>query len=723
MAVAPIMENRNGPLSSALSDHARGASAVASGGNYDGPILDFERYWLEVKVLGYWIAGIFAACLFLAILAALLVTPRYASNARIEISQISANVTDIDPLDSPGSVSELQYLNTQYELLQSRFMAARVVEAANLMRDQEFRDAFAIEEKDSLAAIEIEEALNDNLSIDEVAQSSLVDIVFVSPSPALSARIANLWANQFIAANYEKRFGANIEARDFLSEQIAELREVLARSEKELVDYANANEILIIESRGTEGGNRRAAQSLVATDLAALNSALAQAVTNRISAEATVRSGDLSGRSKNSQLSAALAVAEAELSTLKSNFGPGYIDVQKQEATVAALRSAIEGETSANTAEARAALAAARLSESELRAELERSKSEFLAQQNEGIQYGILQREVETNRALYEALLQRFKELEASGAGQNNINLIDVAQAADKPVSPSLVQNVLISLAVAGLLSGVLVYMRVLLSQTVRSPEDVKSHLGLSVLATVPKVLERTALETLDEQSSELAEAYRTLRSNLAFLTVTGAPQVLMVTSTVPSEGKSFSAIALASSFARLGKRTLLVDADLRNSALVKTLGVHNTTSGGLSALLTSKDASVFDAVVELPERPFDLLPIGRRIINPVDLLAGSRLVDLMNSARERYDHIIVDAAPTLSLADAVETSKACDGILYVIEYNQAKTRSINASLEWLTSSGANVYGAVITKVDERESEYGYGYRYSYGSGLAESTE
>lgn len=721
MTVAPPMDKQQTSQAMITPSLGNNTSLGSNGAGYGYGIqmLDIERYWLEVKVLRSWIAGIFATCLFLAVVATLLITAMYASNARIEVSQISANVTDIDPIDSPGSVSELQYLNTQFELLQSRFMASRVADAGNLLRDDEFRDAFSIGPEDEFLQSDLDALLQENIQIEEITQSSLVDIVFTSPSPQLSARIANLWAEQFIAANYEKRFGANVEARDFLSAQIAELREVLARSEKELFDYANANEILIVKSVRGAGGGLPAAQSLVATDVTALNSALAQAVTDRISAEATVQSGDLSGQSKNPQLTAALAVAQAELSTLQSNFGPGYAELQQKEAEVAALRNALESESSTLASEARAALAAAKLRENELRAELERSKLQFLGQQNQGIQYGILQREVETNRALYEALLQRFKELEASGAGQNNIKLIDVAKPAEKPVSPSLVQNVLIGLVCAGLISAGLVCLRMLLSQTIRSSDDVKLHLGLSVLATIPKVSESSALATLDEQSSELAEAYRTLRSNLAFLTVNGAPQVLMMTSTVPCEGKSFSAIALASSFARLGKRVLLVDADLRNSILDRTLEVRDPSGGGLSALLTSKDASVFDTIISLPDRDFDLLPIGRRLVNPVDLLAGSRFLDLINAARDRYDHIIVDAAPTLSLADAVETGKVCDGILYIIEYDRAKTRAINASLEWLKTSGAYIYGAAITKVDEREAEYGYGYRYNYGDSRA----
>ena len=223
-------KQRNG-FAIAAPDNPPVTQSDPFGGSDDGYILDFERYWVEINVLRFWLMGIFGACFFLAIAATLLTTPRYASNARIEISQIAANVTDIDPLDSTASVSELQYLNTQYELLESRFMATRVANEGGLFRDEEFLQAFSIGEEDQFDENDLADLLGDNLEIEGINQSSLVDIVFTSPSPTLSARIANLWAEQFIAANYEKRFGANIEAREYLSAQIAELREVLAQAE------------------------------------------------------------------------------------------------------------------------------------------------------------------------------------------------------------------------------------------------------------------------------------------------------------------------------------------------------------------------------------------------------------------------------------------------------------------------------------------------------------
>jgi capsular polysaccharide biosynthesis protein len=196
------------------------SSGIDSGyGSYenDGFHLDLERYWIEARSLRYWLGGILVVTVLAGLIATLLSTELYRANTRIEVSQTTANVTAIDPLENESRVSEIQYLNTQYELLESRFMAARVAKAGNLLRDEAFMEAFALNEAtEEVAVRDVEKLLLENIAVAPITQSSLVDVSFSSPSPEISAKVTNLWAEEFIAANYEKRFGANIDARDFL---------------------------------------------------------------------------------------------------------------------------------------------------------------------------------------------------------------------------------------------------------------------------------------------------------------------------------------------------------------------------------------------------------------------------------------------------------------------------------------------------------------------------
>jgi len=701
----------------ASASHQEALTSSHESRNDLGFHIDLERYWIEARGLRYWLAGIIAFALLIGLVVTLISTEMFRATARIEISQIAANVTDIDPLENDSRISELQYLNTQYELLESRFMATRVAEAGNLLRDELFLKTFKLSEHDKVTERDIQEALLDNISIEPIAQSSLVDIQFSSSSPTVSAKIANLWAEEFIAANYEKRFGANIEARDFLNKQIEELRERLSISEKELVDYANANEILVLENGDSNNGGEGAAQTLIATDLTALNEALAQAVADRITAQAGVVAGDFPSNDQRNQLRTELIKAEAELAALRANFGPGFPPLIEKEAQVKSLRASISDE-------ARSALRSASLREAELRKKLEEAKSSFLGQQDLGIQYGILKREVDTNRTLYEALLQRFKELEASGAGQNNIKLIDTADVPTQPYAPSLVQNMLIALVAGLVLSASLVYLRVTLSQTLKDPQDVDRRLGLPLLGMIPKSTSGDIADEVITRSSELSEAYNSARTNLTFLTPTGAPRALMLTSSVPSEGKSISSLALATSFSRLGKRTLLIDADLRNSRMVGILGDAVGKKGGLAALLTGNANALPEQTVALEAYGFDYLPHGHTPPNPVELLASTRFRELLDEARQSYDQVIIDSAPMLSLADAVEISRVADGVVYVIEADRIKLSAIENAINRLRRTGAPVYGAIVTKLDSNAAGYGYGYRYGYGYGYgAEAVE
>ena len=272
----------------------------------------------------------------------------------------------------------------------------------------------------------------------------------------------------------------------------------------------------------------------------------------------------------------------------------------------------------------------------------------------------------------------------------------------------------LVALVASLVLAAGLVYLRVTLSQTLRDPQDVPRRLGIPVLGMIPKVRTDDIAEEILQRASELSEAYKSVRTNLTFLTPQGAPKALMLTSSVPGEGKSVSSAALATSFAQLGKRVLLIDADLRNSKLAETLGIAGHAKGGLAALLTN-NASVTSEALHLSEFGFDYVPIGHRPPNPVELLASPRFAQLIAEARGSYDQILVDGAPMLSLADAIELSRAMDGVVYVIESDRIKLRAIENSLNRLQRTGAQVYGALVTKLDEHGAAYGYGYGYGYG--------
>jgi capsular exopolysaccharide synthesis family protein len=192
-----------------------------------------------------------------------------------------------------------------------------------------------------------------------------------------------------------------------------------------------------------------------------------------------------------------------------------------------------------------------------------------------------------------------------------------------------------------------------------------------------------------------------------------------MVTSSVPSEGKSISSVALANSFAILGKRTLLIDADLRNSRLKDLFTQDFDKKSGLAGMLTGQIATLKDQTVFIDEFGFDYLPHGFTPPNPVELLAGPHFHELLEEARGSYDQIIIDSAPMLNLADAVELARMADGVVYVVEADRVKVRVIENAINRLNSTNAQVYGAIVTKLKANAAGYGYGYGYGYGETAA----
>jgi len=706
--------------------------ARLSGGDHDEfeavdtdflSIHDLERFWRQALNLRYVILGIIVFSLVVGLVITLLQTPLYRSTARIEISQIESDATNIGDVQLQNIAGDRQYFATQYELLRSRSLATRVASAGNFDRNEAFRTAFGLAEKGT-SENTIASILRSNLTIEPISNSNLVDIKFSSPDAKLSAEIANLWAMEFLGTNFDKRFGSNVEAQKFLADQISEMREKLQLSEQELIDYANANEIVNITPIATEEGSTGGGQTLASSVLSALSGDLARATAARIEAESALRANAAAAGSVDASagLKSRLSEVQAKLASLKSQFGPSYPQIVALSAEEASIRSSMQGASNDMSRELQANLRKALLQEQALQREFNRAKSGYLGQQGQGVRYGILKREVDTNRQLYDALLQRYKEIGVVGAGKNNMILVDKAEIPKQPYEPSLSRNLLLAFLFGALGSGGLVFLRETMDQSIRNPTDVKRILDLPVLGLIPLIPEDDINAQLNDKKSELNEAYQATRTNLGFLTDSGVPQTVMFTSTRPDEGKTLTAVAVAESLGYLGKRVLYLDADLRNSGLHEIFDNVPKKGAGLSGFLAGSD-DYQESIVSLESHPFDILTSGRKPPNPGELLAGPRMQTLLEKLCATYDHIIVDSPPVLGLADALELASVVDGVVFVIEANSGKVRTIQQALGRLETSGARIFGAVVTKLDDRNLSYGYGYGYGYGHSYGDNDD
>ncbi len=560
--------------------------------------------------------------------------------------------------------------------------------------------------------------------------SRLVTVVFKSPDPHLSARIANAFAENFIEAAMDRRYEASSYARDFLEKRLAEVKAKLEESERALVEYAASQHIVEMPD-AEEAGKSEASRSLPAANLQAYNTALSTARTDRIKAEQRwdqARAANGAGLTEIlqsptiQQLSQERAKVAAEYQDKLSIFKPDYPDMRRLSAQLAEINRQIDAESAAIKQSIHGQYAAALDAEHAIQGEVANQQGAVQDLRGRSIRYTILQREVDTNRTLYDGLLQRYKEVGvAGGVAANNISIVDRAIAPARPSQPRPIANMLLA-AVAGLGLGVfLALVRDAMDQTVRTPHDIESDLELPLLGTAPTLKRNvTPAEALADTRSPLAEAYQSLRSALQFSTTNGFPKTLLVTSPLPGGGKSTTATALAHYVARLGFRVLLIDADLRKPSLHRLMDTQ--VEVGLSNLLTGS-VELSETIQPTAHANLFLLTSGPLPPNPAELLAGERLELIIDKASRLFDMVIFDGPPIMSLADAPTIGTRVEGTLLVVEANVTSRPQVRTAVRRLGLAGVHVLGVLLTRYKPVSANDEYGYGYSYGDDQTLLTE
>ncbi len=676
--------------------------------------LNLATIWRIISEWRWLILGAVAVALAGAVVITFLTTPLYRATASLEINPPTVRIMDESKGGfQGGGGNDREFLATQYGLLASRSLAQRVAQELNLPGNEQFVAPGGDRASRLKAATG---KLMSGFQVQPVPGSRLVKISYTSESAPLAAQITNSFADNFINANLERRYEASSYARQFLERQIGKVKGELEKTERQLVAYAQ-RQGLISTSPGNEKGGGSDTSSLEGATLLQLNSALAAAQTRRITAEQRFRQASRLNAGNVTSSTAGLrqqrAGLEAEYQEKLSTFRPEYPDMVRLKTRIDSIDQAIRqeagtvsgGQGTTLAAEYQAAVA----EERKLQGLVSQLKGSVLNERGNRIQYNILQREVDTNRSLYDALLQRYKEIGvAGGIGTNSVSVVDRAEPPGGPYKPNLMLNLLIGL-ILGLIGGLGSALALeFLNDTIKTPDDVRDKLRLPSLGVIPKKKGVEAVsEELKDQSSPVSEAYYSLRTSLQFTTESGAPKSLLITSTRAAEGKSSTTLALAQNFARLGNSVLLIDSDLRKPAFVT--GLEQTD--GLSKLLTNTD-ELQAHVLKTQFENLSLLPCGPLPPNPAELLASPRLKALIAEAMANYDMVIVDGPPVLGLADAPLLAGVCRATLLVVESGKTRTRAAVDAVNRLKASGGNIVGAVLTKFRHQAHGYGYGYGY-----------
>ena len=731
---AGLPAKRDSALPVPRRQSALSVEMLADEGRDDRDEIDLLAYWRILLKRRWLILGVLAGVLAISLLLTLMATPMYRATAVMQIEnekqQFVQGGLEAYPSWDP------EFLETQYQLLKSRALAERVADdlgldatalaqlntpgwldrLKGLVRPAPKAAGPAVVDADPKATLRhATGVVMGGLSVTPVPNTRLVQISFDSPVPAFAARVANGVADGFVTSGLERRFGANSYAKTYLEDQLKTTKARLEQSERQLVAFAQ-KENLVSSGEG---------QSLAGQNLSELNSALATAQEQRIRtqarwSQAQAASGaalpaDMLSNSIIRTLQQQRAQLQGTYQQKLQVFKADYPEMQQLKGQMDDLDKQITLELRNIRASVKAEFDAAASQERLLQGQLSALRTQALDVDDRSIDYNIIKREVDTNRQLYDSLLQRFKEVGVAGdVRSNNITIIDRAEVPGGRFSPNLSSNLAMGMLLGLILGVLLAFVLEFLDDTLKTPEDIEQRLKLAVLGIIPRLFKQTPEQAVLDLRSAFSESYRSVRTALQFSTDQGVPKVLLVTSASPSEGKSTTALALARNFAQMGKRVLLIEADLRNPSLHKSLGIRAEI--GLSNLLAGAH-SITEAVQDTEQTALKVILAGPLPPNPAELLSGSKLVSLLTIASQHYDQVIIDGPPVMGIADAPILANAADGTLLVVHSGKTRITTAQGAVKRLNSARAHLIGSLLTHYDSKAAGYGYNYEgyYAYG--------
>jgi len=681
-----------------------------------------------------------------------LATPIYQATAQILVESETMKVLNIQDVVSTDA-RDLQYVNTQVRILQSPTLMRQAAEAMKLSDDPRFllkklppttalgkavakcltgttellRRLGNILKPEDLRCFpkklppttDLAEELDKCLTITADRTSRLITIRASHRVPDLTAQLANGLAEEYIHENLNRRLTASLETATWLQQQAEEIKPKLAKSEATLLEYREANHAVSLEER----------QNIVVDKLKALSADLTQAHTERLAAEAewkTIQAALTNGRPI---ITIPLIAADTQVKALQAQLNEKQVALASQRerykaeyptmvTAQAELRELTERLAAAGTASVEAAHGKYQLAKSKedsLATALQEQEQQALNLDRILTGYNALKRNAEADRQLYDSIITRMKETSVAGKLEtSNTRLVDPATPPRLPARPRKLLVLALG-TILGLMGGVfLCFLTEHLNEKIKSYEDLES-LGVAVLGVVSKVqfgsTNTGVCLTQTEPQSLAAEHFRDLRASLVLSSQSKQAKVLLITSTIPGEGKTFITTNLSAVFAHSGERTLIVDADLRNPNQQRSFAVPS--DNGLSAYLGSNIA--FETIVQPTNVPnLDIIPAGRVPTNPHELLGSSRMQELLAVVRQRYDRILIDTPPVSAVSDALILLPKTDGVLFVVQFGTVTRDFIVRTLQKLQNCNANLLGAVLNNVELKRYRYYYPYHGRY---------
>lgn len=675
------------------------------------------------------IAGIVAASMALGFLVYLMTTPLYVSTTRLEILPQGAKV--VEDFQVTRETSDPRALLTARERVLSYPVARRVVHTLGLADQPAFlaptptfsvvnlvKRIFRVDlssRPPTLTAADRErlavEKVQGNMTVRPIVGTNILLILYSDTDRQRAARIADQIAMGYISERIDQASQTSQTARNFIEDQVAQVRVRLQKSEEDLAEYARSNQLQLT---GDDS-------NLITTNTIELNKSLLQVEKDRIEQEgyarllARGRVNDLPQVVENqtlNQLKVRVAELRGEYEMKLGELKPAFPEMKSLQARIAEADRQITRTTAAIAESIRLKYQELQAREQAMRgrlADLERQQAEF---RDKNIRYTILKREVDANRSQYQSLINKMNEVGVSTEIRSpSAAVVDAAQIAPYPSQPRLSIHMLVSVLLGMLVSALTVYAIEVMTRHFSTPDQVEADLGVPVLGIVPRQSPEEIGKATADPSSALSEAYRSLRTSLQFA-VPDNFHTLLVTSSEPSEGKSTTVYKLSHEFAALGRRVLVIDADMRKPSLHKLFGANHAI--GLSNFLMSSHAAdseggMFQATAT-PKVTF--LSAGILPHSPADLLNSDNMAILLSRCSGYFDVVLIDAPPVIGLADAPILARMADATLLVVSTRQVSRSSARSSIARLNAVGANVVGAAMSKFTVDRFDYKYGYKY-----------
>ncbi|BCG15678.1 hypothetical protein YZOS03_41610 [Vibrio alginolyticus] len=672
----------------------------------------------------------------------------YQATATLLIQEEQKSALSIEEVYGVDTTKK-EYFQTQIAILKSNHIADKVIRELNLTQLPEFTSSGGLNKKiDQIKSIPfVQDLLNvapspketaqfsesyyqalqafrSKLDIEPVRNTQLVRIRFRSTDPKLATTIANAVGQAYIDANFEAKLVVTQNAATWLTNNSQKLEERLRNSEQALQEFLLKEGLIDING----------IDEIYANELEELTRKLNIAVNKRIEAQTLIQ---LLRRKSSQSLDSLLSIDEfanqaqirdlklseaqaaKNLSELAQRYGPKHDRMIQAKAQLAEIQSRTQQLIRDISFSKQQDLLAAKAQEDMLRAELDNKKSDFQSLGSQKARYEQLKREVESNKALYEAFLNREKETNATSDYKNvTARFTDKAIIPLFPVAPQRIKLVLIATFFGFAIACALVIILETMREVIRSTADVQEKLGVTCLGVIPMVKKRNLRKNgvsytayLDDEEKLFSEACRSVRTSLLLRLTNTKQKILPFTSAIPEEGKTSTSINMAVSFSKMEK-VLIIDCDLRRPSIAKRFGIAES-SPGLTHILTM-DTPIKDCVTHIKEANLDVLSAGLIPPNPQELLASDRFKKLLEHFQNKYDRIIIDTPPQLSVSDALILGQYANGLITVIRSESTKSSLVNLALSKQIQHSVPSLGVLITQAKAKEGETLYVQKYAY---------